>query len=295
MIRGTARGKGAQALHAPPSGAGPPNMPPRCSHTRQTRSGSNTYQNMVQCVQCRKVLFKHFWAECDESLVRLCDREGNPLCGRDLDQSSNAVERHTIEHTVEVQVPVTTEVPVVVPRVIEKIVEVPVTVEKLIEVPTVKEITVEVPKLIEQVVEKVVETPVIKEVQIPQVTHVPVTVEKVVEVPTFQTITKEVPVPQVVRVPMEIRVQEKIVEVPKVEYVDKVVEIPQVIEVPKIVEVPVYHLPVQPQSSATTEEPVAEVPDQEVPAPPRTPKKEAHIELEANKDEYEVVGLPQRR
>jgi len=166
-----------------------------CPHERQTRSGTNQVQNQVRCLTCGKVLFQHYFRECDENLVRLCDPEGNLLCGRDLgDHTSTA---HTIER-----------------RIIEKIVEVPVPqeIEKIVEVPVPQVVYVE--KIVEVPVEKVIEVPV------PQLVRIPTEIR-------YQEKVVEIPVEKIIKVPVE-----KLVEVPKVEYKDRFVEVPVIVEVP---------------------------------------------------------------
>ena len=125
------------------------NQPRPCLDHYQSRQGSNQYLNRVVWLQCRKVLFQHYFRECDESLIHLADRTGRPLTGQAFAEMANqapvdevpAAQEH-VETVVEVpvEVPVTRVVrqPAQV-RVVEKTVEVPViqTVEKTVEVPAV--------------------------------------------------------------------------------------------------------------------------------------------------------------
>lgn len=112
----------------------------RCEHYYQNRNGSNHLQNRVTCVQCGKLLFLHYFRECDESLVRFADMRGTPMTVQDL-----------VHH----QFPRTTSVPVTHERVTLRTVEVPVYRERIVEVPVVTE----------RVIEKRIEVPVVEIVE----------------------------------------------------------------------------------------------------------------------------------
>jgi hypothetical protein len=108
----------------------------RCEHYYQNRIGSNQHQNRVTCVQCGKVLFLHYFRECDESLVRFADTRGTPMTVQDLvhQQFRRSTPNPTFPldrvaiRTIEVPVirERVIEIPVVTERVIEKRIEVPV-------------------------------------------------------------------------------------------------------------------------------------------------------------------------
>ena len=204
----------------------------RCAHPwqRQSRQGSNHWQNRVICLQCGKLLFIHWFRDCSESLIRLADTNGVEMTGAELNQRQQVRRNapppppspapHSYgNHTPPEDVPMEPEMePIYIP--IEKVVE------RIVQVPVVTE------------VEKIVEVPI----QIP--------VERIVEVERIvhvdREITVEVPVPQVVRIPAEVR--EKIVQVPVIEYVETpvetvkevTVEVPRMVQVPQLVEVPTY-------------------------------------------------------
>ena len=42
----------------------------KCSHEQQTRSGSNQFQDRISCVQCRKLLYLHYFHETSIELLR---------------------------------------------------------------------------------------------------------------------------------------------------------------------------------------------------------------------------------
>jgi hypothetical protein len=58
-------------------------MPPLCKRLRQSREGNNQYQKRVSCRGCGKVLFVHYFRECDDQQVILADREGKRLTGQE--------------------------------------------------------------------------------------------------------------------------------------------------------------------------------------------------------------------
>ena len=153
----------------------------RCPHLEQSRSGSNEYQNRVVCLQCRKVLFVHYFRECDESLIQLADHQGRPLSGQALSRNARSVRRETpppsqqaspepSESTVTGTSTVTVEVPVT------KMIRVPAEIRVVRE-----EVPVEVPVI--KTEEKVVEVPVEKHVEVPKIITRVVRVPQVLEIP----------------------------------------------------------------------------------------------------------------
>ena len=51
----------------------PPKAPKeRCTHEKQTRSGSNAVQDRITCQDCKKILYIHWFDEAARPLLRKC-------------------------------------------------------------------------------------------------------------------------------------------------------------------------------------------------------------------------------
>jgi len=145
-------------------------MSNRCGHLRQGRDGSNNYVNRVVCRDCGKLLFCHFYRDCNESLVVLMNKDGDRLTGEQFkfqqtttsstaESSRSAASASAAVRTVErlIEVPVYREKVIEVPMVVEKLIEKETIIEKFVEVPVIQTVEKKIYEYVDR--EKLVEVP----------------------------------------------------------------------------------------------------------------------------------------